>query len=503
MSRKKRLLLNTTTALLHQIITVVCGFILPRLLLSYFGSQVNGLVSSISQFLAFISFADLGVGAVVQSSLYKPLANGDNNSISQIIKSSSSFYRKVAILFLAYVAVLVIVFPYITHEAFDGIYTSTLVIIISISLFAQYFFGITYSLLLNADQRGYIQLVVHSISLIANTIVSVILLKAGAGIHIVKLASAVVFIIQPILLAQYANRHYHIDHHIRIQGEPIKQKWNGLAQHFASVVLNNTDTVVLTLLSTLENVSVYAVYHLVVNGVKQILMSLTNGFDSLMGNMLAKGEKSILDATFESYEWAVHTFVTILFTVTGILIVPFVSVYTNGIQDTNYIVPTFGILITCAQAAYCLRLPYNSIVLAAGHYKQTQTSAIIEALLNIFISIVLVTRYGLIGVAIGTLVSMIYRTFYLALYLQDNITRRPFKHFIIHLGVDALQVICMILLTQWIKLLEINYIQWLFMAIKVGIVCIVVSVGINYIFYRKVMLNSLKMISHRFSRKIS
>lgn len=59
MSRKKRLLLNTTTALLHQIITVVCGFILPRLLLSYFGSQVNGLVSSISQFLAFISFADL------------------------------------------------------------------------------------------------------------------------------------------------------------------------------------------------------------------------------------------------------------------------------------------------------------------------------------------------------------------------------------------------------------------------------------------------------------
>lgn len=501
MSRKKKLLLNTITALIHQVITVICGFILPRLLLSYFGSQVNGLVSSISQFLAFISFADLGVGAVVQSSLYKPLADRDNKTISQIIKSSSRFYRKVATFFLIYVVILVIAFPYITQESFDWIYTASLVVIISISLFAQYFFGITYSLLLNADQKGYVQLAIHSLSLIANTVISVILITAGFGIHIVKLASAIVFVVQPVFLALYAKKHYRIDHHIEIHGEPIKQKWNGLAQHIASVVLNNTDTVVLTLLSTLENVSVYAVYHLVVNGVKQILMSLTNGFDSLMGNMLAKNEKTILDSTFEAYEWAVHTFVTLLFTITGILIVPFVSVYTSGIKDTNYILPTFGILITCAQAAYCLRLPYNSIVLAAGHYKQTQASAMIEAILNISISVVLVSRYGLIGVAIGTLVSMIYRTVYLAFYLRNNITNRPFKYFIHHLAVDAIQVIGMVLLTRWITLAETTYLQWVFMAIKVGAICSVLSILINFTFYRRVMLSSLKMISRKFSKK--
>ena len=72
-SRKKRLILNTCSSLIFQVITIVCGFILPRLILEAFGSAVNGLVNSITQFLAIISFLELGVGAVIQSSLYKPL----------------------------------------------------------------------------------------------------------------------------------------------------------------------------------------------------------------------------------------------------------------------------------------------------------------------------------------------------------------------------------------------------------------------------------------------
>lgn len=75
-------------------------------------------------------------------------------------------------------------------------------------------------------------------------------------------------------------------------------------------------------------------------------------------------------------------------------------------------------MITFAQASYCLRLPYNIMVLAAGHYKQTQWSAIIEATINVVVSILFVFYFGLVGVAIGTLAAMIYRTLYLAIYLK-------------------------------------------------------------------------------------
>ena len=78
-SRGKKLFLNTGSSLIFQVTTIICGFILPRLILKAFGSEVNGLVNSITQFLGIISFLELGVGSVIQSSLYKPLADKDEN----------------------------------------------------------------------------------------------------------------------------------------------------------------------------------------------------------------------------------------------------------------------------------------------------------------------------------------------------------------------------------------------------------------------------------------
>lgn len=72
--QKRLLAKNTISSLLAQITVLVCGFILPRFFLQSFGSEVNGMVNSIAQFLGVISFLELGVGAVVESALYKPLA---------------------------------------------------------------------------------------------------------------------------------------------------------------------------------------------------------------------------------------------------------------------------------------------------------------------------------------------------------------------------------------------------------------------------------------------
>ena len=83
--RKKKLAKNTVSSLLFRITTIICGFIIPRLILNSYGSEVNGLINSIMQFLGIIAFLELGVGAVVQSSLYKPLSDNDNDGISSIV----------------------------------------------------------------------------------------------------------------------------------------------------------------------------------------------------------------------------------------------------------------------------------------------------------------------------------------------------------------------------------------------------------------------------------
>ena len=203
---------------------------------------------------------------------------------------------------------------------------------------------------------------------------------------------------------------------IKLTVEPIKQKWNGIAQHIAAVVIGGTDSIVLTLFSTLENVSIYAVYYLVINGLVKLFVSSTTGFQSHYGMLWAEHRIGELLKSFNRFVWGIHTGVIFIFGCTRILIVPFVKVYTNNITDTNYDVPLFAVFITLAFAMYCIRLPFHLMVLAGNRYKATQTSYIITAAINILLSVLLVKKYGIVGVAIGTLVSMVYHTVWLAFY---------------------------------------------------------------------------------------
>ena len=69
----KLIIKNIGSSLLLQLVTIICGFIVPRLIISNYGSDVNGLVTSITQFLAYITLLEAGFGPVVKSLLYKPI----------------------------------------------------------------------------------------------------------------------------------------------------------------------------------------------------------------------------------------------------------------------------------------------------------------------------------------------------------------------------------------------------------------------------------------------
>ena len=143
-------------------------------------------------------------------------------------------------------------------------------------------------MLLNADRKGYVRLVLQIVTLILNTVVCGILMSLGFSIHIVKLSTAAIFILRPLGMNLYVKRHFNLDLSLKLEGEPIQQKWNGLAQHMANVVLINTNVTVLTLFSNLINVSIYSVYHNVVYGIQNLVTAFTSGLQALLGDMYAK-----------------------------------------------------------------------------------------------------------------------------------------------------------------------------------------------------------------------
>lgn len=494
---QNKLAKNTISSFIFQICSIITGFILPRLILKNYGSNVNGIVNSITQFLSIISFLELGVGTVVQSSLYKPLVDGNSDLISKIIVSADRFFRRIGEVLLVYVVVLLFLFPNLVKNEFSHIYTATLIAAMSISFFAQYYFGVVDRLLLNADQKGYIQYNTQTIILIVNTLACVILIYSGKSIQIVKLTTSLIFLMRPIILRFYVNKHYNIDRKIWYKNEPIHQKWNGISQHISTVVLDNTDAIVLTLFSTMSNVSIYSVYHLIVYGIKYLFLSMTNGIQALLGELWTHENKKDVKVAFEWTEWVIHNSVVLIFGCTATLILPFIKVYTNGITDTNYIQPLFAYLIVLAQAVHSLRLPYNLMIRASGKYKETQLNFMFAAVINIIVSVATVKLWGLVGVAIGTLVALIYQTVWMALYNSKNLVNVSIKCFIKLIIVDCIILVVSICLTIQLHMYKIGYYSWVLLALQVFFIWLIVLIIINSLAYRDRTKIIIKYIKRR------
>lgn len=497
-SRKKRVFYNMGASVLYQLLAIVSSLILPRYFLSYFGSETNGLINSITQFLSYIALLDFGVGAVFQSALYKPLAQKNENEINNIFCAGKLFYHKIGLVIAGYIVVLTIIYPYLVVDSFDYFSTLLLVLAMSISMFAQYFLGLVYQTFLVADQKHYIQSNINSATLVINTVVSVILIRSGCSVQIVKFTTSCIFLLRPLLMKKYVDKNYNIDLNTKPTKDAIPQKWNGFAQHLAAVVLSNTDIAVLTIFSSLKNVSIYSIYYMVVSAIKQMISMVTSAVTPSLGNMYGLGEKEKLQDMFVFFEWIIHVISILLFTITAILITPFIIVYTKGITDANYSVPIFGFLISAAFASSCLQLPYKVLTQVVGHYKQTQVSSLIEAAINIVISIAMVFKFGLIGVAIGTLAAMLYRMFYLENYIQHNVFDRKKREFVKLLSVDLVSILIMILSTSWINRAVSNYGEWIIIAIIVSTCCSLCTGVVNFIFYNRQCKCLFIDVSNRF-----
>lgn len=484
MNRRKKFILNSISGTIKQLVTLICGAILTRAIMHFYGSEINGLVITISQYLAFIAFLELGIGAVVQSNLYEPLAKKDKKRIVRILRSSERFFRRIASIFLVYIAFLCIFYPLFINTGFSRAYVVSLFLIISLSTLAQYYFGITYQLLLNADQKGYIQNTIQWLTLLLNTIASVLLMYLGFSIHVVRLVTSVIYIVRPLLMNLYVKKHYDLDVVVEKEDkDPIEQKWNGFAQHIAAVIADRADVMVLAKMADSKLVSVYYIYFYVVSGITQLIMSIFNGLSATWGNMIANKEQENLNRSFSKIEWLIHTMVTGIFLITGIMITDFVMIFTKGVTDANYYQPVFGVILTAAFAMRCMRLPYFSVTNSALHYKQTQNGAFISAVMNLVVSIILVARYGLVGVAIGTLIALSYHTIYFVYYLKDNITQRSINHFIKHMLVDFLICIVSILVLNFFINKATTPLEWVIKGIEVTLTVGLVSLLMNKIFY--------------------
>ncbi|MDO5555276.1 MAG: polysaccharide biosynthesis C-terminal domain-containing protein [Clostridia bacterium] len=484
--RSKNAIKNIIISLLLQIIKIVFGFIIPKLIIKTYGSSVNGLINSIVQFLGYIVLLEGGIAPVAKALLYKPIAEKNKQEIQIILKATEKCFKNIAKIFIIYIIILCCIYPTIVEQEFSSIFTISLIIIIAISVFAEYFLGITYKMYIQAEQRSYVISFIELGTIILNTILVVILIYCECNIQIIKLVSTLVFVLRPIIQNIYVKKIYNIDLKNVESNYKIKQKWDGIAQHIAYIIHVNTDLVVLTIFTNMKEVSVYSIYLLVVNGIKSIVQSFSNSIDSLWGDMIAKDEKENLNIKFKSYELFYYTLISIIYVCTIILIVPFIKVYTFGVNDANYVRPVFGVVFTTSEFIWAIMQPYNNLAKASGAFKETKKGAYIQAILNIIISIALVYKYGIIGVAIGTLVSIIVRTIELMYYISKYILKRNVNCIFNRLLIVLIEIILIICICKNVSVSNMtSYLEWIKYGLKIFIISIIIIVPVNLIIYRK------------------
>ena len=495
--RSKKAVYNTIMSLLLEVVTVISGFVLPRLILSRFGSSYNGIISSISQFIGYVSLLAAGVGGVTRASLYKPLQERDIKKISAIIKATELFMKRVALIFAIGLLGFAVLYPFLMLDDFSWFFTFTIVLILGISTFARYFFGITYQMVLNADQRQYINVSMRIITTTLNLVVAYIFIKSDASIHVVKLGSSLVFTLNPLYVYFYVRRKYKIIDDIEPDNSAIKQRWDAFAHQVANFVHNNTDIVILSFFSNVREISVYTVYYGISGAIRKLITSVATGIEAAFGNMIAKDEMKALNRNLSIFEVLIYSLSSMLFSTMALLIISFVSIYTQGITDVDYIRPLFGYLIAVVEFFFCVRIPYQAVVRAAGHYRETRNGAIFEAILNIVISIVLVKPLGLIGITIGTICAMMFRTLQYSVYVYKNIVHRSLWDILRRFVISGLNIFTIVVLASLIKLeIAKNYLHWAVNGFIVFSIALAVTLAFNYIFYNKEMNDFWRIIKN-------
>lgn len=501
-TRTQKATLNLGTTAFYEIITFTSGLILPRLILSHYGSAYNGIISSITQFLSLVSILRLGVAGATRAALYKTLAAHDLQGTSSIVKATEIYMRKIGSIILIYIACLAVAYPLWLKSEYGFLNVALLVIAAGLGTFAQYFFGITYQTFLTADQSVYIYNFIQSLCTIANTVISVILILNGHSIQVVKFGSALVFVITPVVLNIYVNRKYRLDKNCAPDNKALSQKKDVMASSIANIIHQNTDVVVLTLFCDIKLVSVYTVYNLVMSALKKIQDIFTSGVESIFGDMWAKKEYDKISKNLNLFEFIIGSFISVAFSCAFLLLLPFVSLYTKGVTDIEYILPAYAVVITTAQAVFCFRTPYLVLVQGAGRYRETKKGAFVEAAMNLGLSLLLVRPLGVIGTAIGTLAANIFRSLQYSYYIDKNMIRHSLSIVAKRLLWIVLNIgICWLTLFRVTGFTAEGWTNWAVGALLTIAVSAAVTAASGYVFFREDMRNLIELIRHVIRRK--
>ncbi|WP_379157728.1 lipopolysaccharide biosynthesis protein [Paenibacillus sp. sgz5001063] len=437
--KAKRSMLNLGFGLTSQVITIILGFFIPRLIMVNYGSEANGLIASIVQIISYFALLEAGVGAASLQALYKPVAKNDYNHINSILAATSSYYKKTGIYYFISVVLLAVIYPLVIHSEISKLSIMAIILFSGLGGAINYYYQGKFRVLLIAEGKSYIETSIVTIANILNNVVRIVLLLQGVDIIAVQASFFVLTVLQMIAFYIYSKRYYKwMDLGQKPDFEAIGQKNSVMVHEISYMIFRNTDVLILTIFTNLKVVSIYVMYNMIFTIVDNIVQTVNGSVKSALGQSYHEGKEAFVKF-YDAYEVYFMGLIFSILTVVYLLILPFMRLYTAGVNDVNYINFWLPVLFVVIKLLTNARTSSNNLITIAGHFRNTQFRSIMESAINLGASIIFVLFFGIYGVLMGTIAALLYRSIDIVVYANRVLLERSpwvtFRRWLINVAV--------------------------------------------------------------------
>ena len=411
-SRTAKSIQNSVVALTFYFVGLVLQFFSRKVFLEYLGTDILGLNTTATNLLQFLNLAELGVGAAISFTLYKPLYENDKNTINEIISLMGWMYRRIAWLVIGGASLLMCFFPIIFSKIalpLWYVYASFGVLLFSSLL--GYFVNYK-QVLLSADQKDYkIQYSLQTAKLI-KLCCQIVALSFLANPYMWWLILEVLFAIIGAIALDITTKKTFPHLIIRLKdGKVLQNKYDIVSTKIKQVFFHKIGTFALTqsspiiiyAYSSLELVALYGNYMLIISGVNSLMNAVFNSMNAGVGNLVAEGNKQrILDVFKELFSIRFSLVCTLCYGVYK-MTPDFITLWIGK----EYLMDNTTLLLMVAILYVSLsRSVVDAYISAYGLFNDIW-APIVEACINVGLSILLGYYWGLHGILLGVFISLL------------------------------------------------------------------------------------------------
>ncbi len=443
--KDNRIKYNLLSGILYQIVLIALSFLLPRLYLENFGSEVNGVLSTIKQIFVYMFLLESGVGLATTQALYKPVAEKDHGKVSSVISATNNYYCKIGLIYGGIVLLIALAYEYVVPTSVEPGVIFGIVILTALPALFSYFVQAKYRILLEVDGRKYVITNSETVLQLLSNVAKILVILLTSNLLLMQLSYCILSLLQLLYTYIHAKKRYKwLDVKAQPDYEAISQRKSVLVHQISGVVFNNTDVLLLSFLCDFKVVSVYTIYNIFFSQVQTFITSIILGFSFALGQMFHTDRAKFMKV-YNVYEtfYIMATFV--IYTLMAVFLLPLIQIYTKGINDANYTNVYLVFLFVIMNLLSNGKLPSNHVLEYSGKFEETRSHAIWEMVINIVVSIVAIIKWGICGAIVGTIIALLYRGTMMIYYSNKKVLERgmfnTYKIWLVNSGVFALVMV--------------------------------------------------------------